>query len=312
MAKKAPAFQFYPGDWFREPGLKLVDLNVRGAWAELLMVMWDQNPRGVIETHIDGLAKLWRISHQETCFIVDELNKNKIADVKYFDEDCQKCIEGTSGTFQGISDDVPVCPRNVPKMSPFKFIFVTIINRRMLNEWKVKEYERLRKQKQRVKKTVPEKSKKCPGDVPPSRARLSSSSSSSSKKKKIKDPAFADFFKNPFHPYFKSIETTCTALSKKPPKGKKPFNPFQFVNRKINKMNMHPGAVDYTVKELLKRYDEIEDFYGYGKRILKTANGNFCEKDHIEDHERVKKDFAEYVNGSPELKAMIGKIGDRI
>ena len=75
---------------------------------------------------------------------------------------------------------------------------------------------------------------------------------------------------------------------------------------------MHPGAVDYTVKELLKRYDEIEDFYGYGKRILKTANGNFCEKDHIEDHERVKKDFAEYVNGSPELKAMIGKIGDRI
>lgn len=133
------------------------------------------------------------------------------------------------------------------------------------------------------------------------------------KETKLKNPAYADFFKNPFHPYFKSIEKSCITLSRlPPPKGKKPFNPFQFVNRKINKMNMHPGAVDYALKEMVKRYHEIDDLYGYGKSILKTANGNFCEKEHIDDHEQVKKDFAEYVNGSTELKAMIGKIGERI
>lgn len=132
------------------------------------------------------------------------------------------------------------------------------------------------------------------------------------KETKLNTPAFADFFKNPFHPYFRSIETSCIALSKISAKGKKPFNPFQFVNRKINKKNCHPGAVDYALKELLKRKDEIDDLYGYGKSILKTTNGNFHEKEHIEDHEQVKKDFAEFVNRSPQLKSMIEDIGKKI
>lgn len=139
------------------------------------------------------------------------------------------------------------------------------------------------------------------------------------KKTKLKEPAIADFFKNPFHPYFKSIETSCITLSKIPSPSKKPFNPFQFVNRKINKKNMHPGAIDYALKGLLKRIlsseqyeDKIDSFYGYAKSILKTANGNFCEKEHIEDHEQMKKDFAEFVANSTSLKAMLKGVGKKI
>lgn len=183
MAGKNPAFQFYPGDWFREPGLKVVDLNVRGAWAELLMVMWDQKPQGVIETHIDGLAKLWRVSPEEACFIVDELAGNAIADVKFADDECREIVASASEFFQGLSEkiekisgNVPFRPGNVPRMSPFRSLFVKITNRRMLRGWNDKEKERLKKQRQRTKPAVKEG---CPADVPEKSPSHSSSSFSS-------------------------------------------------------------------------------------------------------------------------------------
>jgi len=42
---KNPAFQFYPGDWFREPGIRTACIVVRGCWAETLFTMHDSIPR---------------------------------------------------------------------------------------------------------------------------------------------------------------------------------------------------------------------------------------------------------------------------
>ena len=151
-----PAFQFYPGDWFREPGLQRVDLDVRGAWAELLMMMHHETPRGVSTGSIAGLARQLRIEIPRACFIVEQLDVNRIAEVEYQDEDCRKFVYDCANYFQGLS-------LKCPEVSPECPVFVTLKNRRMVNEEKAKEYERLKKQKQRrprdVHGNVPEMSR---------------------------------------------------------------------------------------------------------------------------------------------------------
>jgi hypothetical protein len=196
MAKQ-PAFQFYPGDWFREPGLKCVNLNVRGAWAELLMIMWDCDPQGEKETTLEGFSRLWRTSIPETAFIIDQLDKEKIAEVEYFDEDCKKIIQDFSKSFknlQGQNGDMsPKCPDNFPQLSLNCPSNITIINRRMARECSTREYERLKKKEQREKKRCPGN---VPSNVPSSRARLSSSSSSSTPISPLKNNT-----KNPVEKY---------------------------------------------------------------------------------------------------------------
>ncbi|MBW1678374.1 MAG: hypothetical protein JRJ79_17725 [Deltaproteobacteria bacterium] len=166
MAHKAPAFQFYPGDWFREPGLKRVDLSVRGAWAELLMIMWDETPQGRIETHVKGFAQTWRIDIPEACYIIRELDVNGIADVTYRDDNCRGLVQEAADFFCNLS---PKCP----DLSQFCTVYVSIKNRRMYNDYKHKENEKLKKRKQRAKKERP-------NSVPEMSPPLSSSSSSSS------------------------------------------------------------------------------------------------------------------------------------
>lgn len=43
---KRPAFQFYPGDWRRDAGLRACSLHARGLWIEMLCLMHDAEPYG--------------------------------------------------------------------------------------------------------------------------------------------------------------------------------------------------------------------------------------------------------------------------
>lgn len=45
MAKR-PAFQFYPGDWRTDPGLRLCSLMARGLWIEMMAIMHEGEPYG--------------------------------------------------------------------------------------------------------------------------------------------------------------------------------------------------------------------------------------------------------------------------
>ena len=141
MAKN-PAFFFYPGDWFREPGLQRVDLDVRGAWSEILMIMHHEQSRGETRTTVEGLARQLRIDTVRACYIIESLEENRIAEVQYCDEDCRKFVYACADYHRDMS---PECP----DLSPQCTCFVTIKNRRMVAEAKLREYERLKKQKQR-------------------------------------------------------------------------------------------------------------------------------------------------------------------
>lgn len=43
---KRPAFQFYPGDWRTDAGLRLCSIAARGLWIEMMAVMHDGEPYG--------------------------------------------------------------------------------------------------------------------------------------------------------------------------------------------------------------------------------------------------------------------------
>lgn len=43
---KRPAFQFYPGDWWRDAGLRSCSIAARGLWVDLMCLMHDGEPYG--------------------------------------------------------------------------------------------------------------------------------------------------------------------------------------------------------------------------------------------------------------------------
>lgn len=50
VADKFPAFQFYPGDWRKDPALRRCSLGARGTWIEMLCLMFECDARGVLST----------------------------------------------------------------------------------------------------------------------------------------------------------------------------------------------------------------------------------------------------------------------
>ena len=48
MSSHLPAFQFYPGDWRKDPAIQMLDYFDRGVWWELLCFMHEASPRGCL------------------------------------------------------------------------------------------------------------------------------------------------------------------------------------------------------------------------------------------------------------------------
>jgi uncharacterized protein YdaU (DUF1376 family) len=113
---KAPAFQFYPGDWLRDTQVQMSTMETRGVWFELLCNMWFAPQRGKIEGDKTEVCRLLGCDRQVFDRALDEIIRLKIADV-------------TNGNKK-----------------------VTIINRRMSREQNIRESTRLRVKKHRVTK----------------------------------------------------------------------------------------------------------------------------------------------------------------
>lgn len=48
MTDKLPALQFYPGDWRKDVGVQSLTYHDRGVWFEILMLMHESSPRGML------------------------------------------------------------------------------------------------------------------------------------------------------------------------------------------------------------------------------------------------------------------------
>ena len=116
------------------------------------MIMWDETPQGRIETHVKGFAQTLRVDVPEACYIIAELDRNKIADVTYPDDSSREALMACADSFRGMSPPVPDLSRICP-------VIVSVVSRRMYRDWKRKENERLKKQRQRRRPS-------CPAGVP--------------------------------------------------------------------------------------------------------------------------------------------------
>lgn len=118
MSGKAPAFQFYPGDWLRDPELGLASAATQGVWINFLCQMWFARDRGVLSGNLSQLAQLGRCQSDDVVRFLSEAKALKFCDV--------------SEDGHGI---------------------VTVTNRRMANEEKARVFARERKARERERKS---------------------------------------------------------------------------------------------------------------------------------------------------------------
>lgn len=137
---KMPAFQFYTGDWKKDPALSLCSAATRGIWIDILCAMHDADRCGEVSGTVPQLARLARCSEAEM--------KAAIAELKDTD-----------------SATVTFCSARV-----------TLVNRRMAGEHKKRQADAARQFKHRHGDEPPEQN----GTVTEKSHPLSSSSSSSS------------------------------------------------------------------------------------------------------------------------------------
>lgn len=118
---KPPAFQFYPRDWITDPALSLCSPATRGVWIDLLCAMWFAPERGRLKGTPRSLARLARCTAQEMIRAIKELGLHGAATVT-------------------CNANVTLCNTDV-----------TLENRRMMRDEKVRVQTRFRVDRHRAK-----------------------------------------------------------------------------------------------------------------------------------------------------------------
>ena len=81
MSKKLPSFQFYPGDWIKDPNLSMCSPSTRGIWIDLLCAMHESDRSGQITGAPEQLARVCRCTPVELVHAVEELQKTETASI---------------------------------------------------------------------------------------------------------------------------------------------------------------------------------------------------------------------------------------
>lgn len=118
-------------------------------------------------------------------------------------------------------------------------------------------------------------------------------------------PFLSNSFDKEMKAFFESIKRSCQRIVELPAKDK-PFNPFQFVQHKLNLKN-HPGAINETLQALVEYWETTKEPWAYANSIIKTRNQSWNEKESIEIHNKLKSgDVPE------EMKGILSGLFERI
>jgi hypothetical protein len=150
---KLPSFQFYPGDWLKDPQLRMASMSSKGIWIDLLCAMFEAKERGALEGTAHQFCKLLGCTRDEFDLFLSEARSVKFANVRDLSVECPQVIR--------------------------------IESRRMLRDENQRQTWGKQKRQQRHPENKVRESADCPPDVHAVSERspsLSSSSSSSSKK----------------------------------------------------------------------------------------------------------------------------------
>jgi hypothetical protein len=75
MAKQ-PYIQFYLGDYIKDT--RVLPLNVKGGWVDLILAMWDNEPKGELTGTIEDFARIMNCSVEEANLVIQTLKQKNI------------------------------------------------------------------------------------------------------------------------------------------------------------------------------------------------------------------------------------------
>lgn len=80
---KLPSFQFYPGDWMKDPALRACSLAARGLWLDLLCLMFECDRRGYLQINgkpmsLEQIARATGCSTDEASRGLQELESSGV------------------------------------------------------------------------------------------------------------------------------------------------------------------------------------------------------------------------------------------
>ena len=78
---KRPSFQFYPGDWLKDPSLRSCSPATRGIWIDLLCAIHEIGDGGAVSGTIEQLARMTGCFPEEMRSAIDELSVTLTANV---------------------------------------------------------------------------------------------------------------------------------------------------------------------------------------------------------------------------------------
>jgi hypothetical protein len=84
MGAKLPSFQFYPGDWQKDPDLRRCCHAAKGVWVDMLCLMFECEQRGVLATSgtawtDDEIVRAVGGDHDVTLACLRELVEKRVA-----------------------------------------------------------------------------------------------------------------------------------------------------------------------------------------------------------------------------------------
>lgn len=95
---KRPSFQFYGGDWLRDPALGMCAPASRGVWIDLICAMYERGS-GTIRASPCALARLARCSETECVEALRDLSRSGAAVVVFGDDEASVTCRRVSREF---------------------------------------------------------------------------------------------------------------------------------------------------------------------------------------------------------------------
>ena len=262
MGGKSPSFQFYVKDWLSDLQLRKCQPSTRGIWMDLLCYMWWDGCPGKISATPEELGRMTGSNNGELETFFLDAEKHKFCDV--------------------ILPQNVTCNADVTKCN----IEVTIINRRMYREEKLRENTRLRVQRHRGKKGSNEKVTLHPPSPSPSPLDLSKDKSAEAD---LSSPS--KHYSNKAKNRLEEIDSLCKQVTALPVKPKYKFNVYQWVQWAANNHG-HPNSILTCLTQLHGYWDNIRKGpWEYITRIFQTVNPEEWQREREHDAEMEQSEW---------------------
>jgi hypothetical protein len=85
---KLPSFQFYPGDWLKDPQLRMASMSTKGIWIDSLCAAFEAKERGALEGTADQFCRLLGCTKVEFDLFLNDARALNFANVREMSGDC--------------------------------------------------------------------------------------------------------------------------------------------------------------------------------------------------------------------------------